>query len=386
LKTVRALLLGLLAAGMITACSRDGRRVRIATLTELTGTYAAYGDGMRTAAVLAVEERRAALEDAGWRIELTAYDAHLSAQDFSAMVSRIAAQPDVACAVVHANTADNFLAATQFRTAGIPVVFPAETAPIPETDLFPNAAWLSPDDRAHGAADAEWTAAQGNSGVFLVTDAGEHSQAIAEGFLHRADKLGLRVVEFDRTSRQDSLAWALSINSPSLQLLYYVGPAAAIPSILSELEKTGYRGAFLFAEGEPEDTVPADFLSNGGPLFFSPATLHSEPFFVDERFAAKFRSAYRKDPPALSELGYDAAALCLQPLLDGSSEDGDPEAFRSRILSAWEADGSWEGIGGTYPLGGRRSCRAWIFSPPGGANPAWSSIWETNGAAGTQGC
>ncbi|MGB7537655.1 MAG: ABC transporter substrate-binding protein [Anaerolineales bacterium] len=367
MRTARALALLLLGAGIFSGCGDSVRKLRLVTLTDLTGPYAAFGDGIRKAADLALEEHRLALEKAGWYVELTAYDARGSVQDFAASVSRIASQPDVFCGIFHTDTSKIFSAIPLLRMAGIPAVFPADTTPVPEDDRPSGILWLSPDDTIHGAADAEWAAADGFTEVFMLAESGGHSQAIADGFLQRAETLALPVTVFPLSPQQYSSAWILSFNNAAPRLVYYSGSADALPALLADLERLGFQGSFFYAEGEAEDRLPTSAESDTIRFIFSPAAYHSEDFIRDEPFAEKYRGAYEADPPPLSELGFDAAALCLQPLLHAGAGDPDPSVPREAIRSAWRSGGTWEGFGGLYFLNGRRSCRTWIYTIPHGS-------------------
>ncbi|MBN2085857.1 MAG: ABC transporter substrate-binding protein [Anaerolineales bacterium] len=358
--TIALLLAG---AGFFSGCGDAARRLRLVTWTELTGPHAQFGDGIRKAAGLALEEYREALEIAGWDVELAAYDARGPAQDFSAAVSRIASQPDVFCTVVHAGTARVFSALAPLRAAGIPAVFPAETAPLPDDDPLPGTLWLSPDDRIHGAADAEWTASNGFTGVFLLVESGAHSRAIADGYLERAKTLSLPVTQFQLSAEQYSSAWVLSFNDAAPPLVYFSGSTLRIPPLLQDLQQSGFTGSFFYAESLAEDLLPAPLVPDSIQFIFSPAAYHSENFFPDESFAEKYRAAYGSDPPPLSELGFDASALCLQPLLQRGSGDPILSAPRDAIRSAWQTGGAWEGLSGTYSLNGVRSRGTWVHIP-----------------------
>jgi ABC-type branched-subunit amino acid transport system substrate-binding protein len=357
----RAIALILLGAGILSGCGRIERRIRLVTFTELTGPQSPYGEGMRKAASLALEDRREVLENAGWRVELTAYDANPTAQDVSDLLARIAAQADIACALVHTGTAGNFSASTIFHAAGIPAVFPAETAPWPAEFSPDGTIWLSPDDRAHGLADAEWTAASQYEDVVLLADSSDRSLVIGESYQRRAEALGVHVTGFQIPPGPASSAWIPSFNSLAPQLVYFVGSPALLPRLLADLEESGFQGALFYAENEAENRIPKEFSTGVIQRIFSPATADSEDFLRRKAFADKYRTAYGADPPSLSEMGYDAAALCLQPLLGGDAADPNQSSPRARILSAWQSGGVWEGVGGAYPPNGERACRVEIF-------------------------
>ncbi len=383
MKSAVALALLLLGAGILSGCGYSARKVRLVTLTELTGSHALFGNGIRNGAGLALEEYRTALENAGWRVELTAYDTRGTAQDFSATVLRIASQAEVICAVMHTHTDGIYSAVQPLRTAGIPAVFPAETTPIPGDDPLPGTLWLSPDDRVHGAADAEWAAASGFTEIFVLSESAAHSRAIADGFLQRAETLALHVVHFQLSPEQDSSAWLLSFTTAAPQLIYYSGSPQSIPPLLADLERAGFEGSFFYAESEAEDRIPATVKSYSIPLIYSPAAYPSEDIFREEQFSEKYRRLYGADPPPLSELGFDASALCLQPLLRAGSGDPNPSALREAIRSSWRAGGTWEGYGGIYSLNGRRTCRTWVFTSPIHSPSGEMPILELSAPAGT---
>jgi ABC-type branched-subunit amino acid transport system substrate-binding protein len=382
-KLPRGLAPVLLGAVLLSACGNFERKLRLVTLTDLTGPQAVYGDGIRTAAALALADRSPLLEAAGWRIELTAYDARGSTEDLAADIARIAAQPDVFCAVVHTRTDGIFLSLPSLRAAGIPVVLPVETTPLSDDNAFPAAAWLSSDDRAHGAADADWAAANGFQSVFMLVESMDHSQTIAESFRQRAVFLSMDVTRQAVSSNRYSNAWILPFSAAAPQLVYFSGSAFAIPALLRALEETGYHGAFLFAEGEAEDQIPTPYQSDSIRLLFSPATADSEFFSRDSLFTEKYRAAYKVIPPPLSALGYDAASLCLQPLLETDALDPNFSAPRKMILSAWQKDGLSVGATGEYPAGGGRPCRTWMYSPPRDSAVDWIPLLEEDDPAGT---
>jgi ABC-type branched-subunit amino acid transport system substrate-binding protein len=370
--SVRAFACFLLWAGFLAGCGRVERRVRIITLTNLTGPQALFGDGIRTAGALALKEQQAALENAGWRVELTSYDDRGSAQDLAAIVTQIAAQTDVACAVVHTSTSGNTLAIQILRTAGIPTVLPAETAPVPDGFSAPKTVWLSPDDRAHGAGDAGWMAANDYTQVFVLGGTGEHALNIQEGFLLRAEALGLRVTQFQYSAQQNPPAWILAVQSASPQLVYYSGSSDSILlSILLDLESSGFHGSFFYAESEAENRLPERYSSQEITLFFSPAAAHSEDFSRPGQFAEKYREAYATDPPPLSALGFDAVTFCLLPLLGVNAADPSGSSPRAGIIAYWQSAKAWEGVSGIYSFGGERPCRTWVYTQSKDSTPVW---------------
>lgn len=385
--TARAFAVLLLWAGILAGCGKAERSFRIVTITDLTGTQAAYGQGIRLAAAMALKEQSAALRNAGWWIELSSFDAYGSTQDLSASVSRIAAQSEALCAVVHTATAGNLASAQILHAAGIPTVLPAETAPLPIGTSLPEILWLSPEDRAHGAGDADWIAAEDYTSVFLLLGPGEHAQAIEEGFLPRADTLGLTVSEARISPAQDSRAWIPSFKSAAPQLVYYSGSLEFVPSILGDLESAGFQGTLFIAESEAEDSLPKVLRSDKLLLYFSPATASSEDFSQSVEFAEKYRNAYAAEPPSLAALGYDAVTFCLLPLVGRNAADPSQTSPRAEIISRWRSGKVLEGIAVDYSFVRGRPCRTQVFTPSKDPGAFWIPVPQPDPAEGeNSGC
>ncbi|MFN2299316.1 MAG: ABC transporter substrate-binding protein [Anaerolineales bacterium] len=362
----------LLAAVVLGGCRWSGHSLRIITLTDLTGPKAIFGQGIRTAAGLALEDYREILLDAGWRVELTAFDAHPSAHDLPSAVSNMAFDPDVVCAVVHTGTGGNVSAAQIFHSAGIPTIVPAETAPLPSGPGLEDTVWLSADDRMHGATAAEWAVAAGQTRLFLLTDPDAHAKAVGEGFLLRAEELGGWVAGFPLSPEHYPSEWIPSFQAVEPDLVFFSGSSIVAGSILRDLEALSYHGSFFFAESEGEDRLAEDFASETIPLLYSPAVEYSEQLEQDVGFAERYRSASNADPPELSALGYDAAAICLQSLLALDSTNAGPSSPRKRILAEWHEGISFRGITGEYSTAGGRPRNVRIFVRNADSDGSWS--------------
>jgi ABC-type branched-subunit amino acid transport system substrate-binding protein len=362
----------LLAAGFLSGCGGADRGLRLVTLTDLTGPHAAIGQGIRMAVELALADRRAELLDAGWRIGLASFDAFESSPDLPDAVSRIAAQADVFCAVAHTSTDGNIAAAQILNAAGIPVLLPAETAPLPSGSGLAETAWLSADDPTRGGAIANW-AAKSFADILLLMDSGRHAQAVGGGFLKRAGELGVSVSISPFPADDDPSGWALSIHRASPKLIVFSGSSSTAGTLLGSLENLEYSGAFFFAESEADDSLPEVFSSDRIRIYFSPAAEQSEAFLRPGHFAVAFRGAYDADAPDLSGLGYDAAAICLQSLLLAGNTGADPTTLRMEIAAEWRTDFMLHGLTGEYSPA-RRPCRTSIYVRSDDSPTGWQSV------------
>jgi ABC-type branched-subunit amino acid transport system substrate-binding protein len=373
----------LLWAGFLAACGRVERKVRIVTLTELTGPQAAFGVGIRRAAALALAERRDALLAAGWNVELAAFDANSSPPELESTIRRIAADADTVCAVVHTDTPGNLLASGIFHSAGMGHVLPAETASLPDAASQPETFFLSPDDRSHGISDAEWSASRGYTRILLTADSNAHALSIGAGFRERAEALGSTVYTFRILSDGDFNDWPASFASIRPDLVYFSGSSQYIPRLLSWISTSGLSIPFFMAQSTPEDLPPQDPISDTLAIIFSPATTDSKGLLGMRPAMEDYRAAYGANPPALAALGYDGAAICAAPLLEKNAWNLGSSSARAQVVAAWRSGGVYHGITGSYPFGGKRPCRIPIFFRAGNPEAEWTPrvAPEPNGGA-----
>ncbi len=367
----------ILSAGMLAACGRVERRVRIALLADLTGPRSVYGGGIRRAAALALEDQRDALLAAGWIVELAAFDANIPAPEWEVTLHTVAADPNIICAVAHSASGGNLSAADIFHSAGLALVLPAETALPPSAASRPETVFFSPADRTHGESDAEWALSQSAVRILLTTDSDGHSLAIAEGFRTRAQSGGSAVYTLQIQTERDLSGWIASFKSIHPDLVYFSGSTTLARSILHQMAASGSPGPFFFAQSDPEDSLPSDFDSDSIRLIFSPATADSAGAAGVSSVEEKYRAAYGAAPPALAALGYDAASLCLSLLLKKKAGDGIPSAVRSRVLDLLQAGGVFQGLTGSYPLTGNRPSRVPVFSRAENPGSEWIPLPES---------
>jgi ABC-type branched-subunit amino acid transport system substrate-binding protein len=364
----------ILSAGILAACGRVERSVRIAVLTDLTGSHSVSGEGIRHAATLALEERRGALLAAGWNVELVAFDAHGSAPEWDSTLRTIVADPDTVCAVVHTDTVGNLSAAEIFHAAGVALILPAETASLPTAASRPETVFLSPDDRSHGASDAGWALSRSSARIFLTTDSDNHSLAIGEAFRDRAQAGGSAVYTFRIQTPQDLSDWTSSFKSIRPDLVYFSGSSSLAQSLLDRMAASGFPGPLFFAQADPEDPLPATFASESVALVFSPATADSAGAAAFPAALDNYRSAYGVDPPAIAALGYDAAAICLSPFLKMEASGTNPFDARSWILEQLRAGGVFHGLTGSYEFKGERPGRIPIYFRAQSPGSGWTPV------------
>jgi ABC-type branched-subunit amino acid transport system substrate-binding protein len=364
----------LLWAGFLAACGRVERKVRIVTLTELTGPQAAFGVGIRRAAALALAERRDALLAAGWNVELAAFDANSSPPELESTIRRIAADADTVCAVVHTDTPGNLLASGIFHSAGMGHVLPAETASLPDAASQPETFFLSPDDRSHGISDAEWSASRGYTRILLTADSNAHALSIGAGFRERAEALGSTIYTFRIPSDGNLTDWGSSFASIRPDLVYFSGSSQFVPPLLDRISTSGFSGPFFMAQSRPEDLPPQNLISDTLALVFSPATTDFEGSLGMQPTLENYRAAYGTNPPALAALGYDAAAICAAPLLEKYAWYANPSSARAQVVAAWHSGVVYRGITGSYPFGGKRPCRIPIYLRAGSPEAVWAPV------------
>ncbi len=252
-----------LAAGILAACGRAERKVRIAVIADLTGPNFVILARESTARRRSPSRTGSdALRAAGWDVNLAAFDAAGTSPDLGTTARNIAADPDTACAIVRTGSVGNFAAAEIFHAAGIASILPAETSPLPDPASLPNTIFLSPDDRSHGASDAEWVLSRGDTRILVTTDADPRALAIAGGFRDAAQSGGARSTPFRSNPRQDLSDWTAYAQSIHPDLMYFSGSSQLALSLLDQMTASGLRVRFSSPRTSRRIRCPANLNPN----------------------------------------------------------------------------------------------------------------------------
>jgi branched-chain amino acid transport system substrate-binding protein len=244
--------------GVLAACQRGPREVKIAIAEPLTGDIAALGQGLKRAAVLAIEEANASGRFPNFTLRSVEFDDRSDPKEAVNVANRIVSDPDVVAVIGHFNSGCSIPASAVYARAGVPMMNAGSSNPqLTLQQLSPN--WTGPrnifrvntTDDAQGAFAAEFAAhSLKRKAVAIVHDKTAYGQGIAEVFQARFLERGGKVLCFEgvQTGDKDFKALVTRIKPLQPDLLYFGGTYTEGGLVLRQAREAGLQAPFLTGE------------------------------------------------------------------------------------------------------------------------------------------
>jgi branched-chain amino acid transport system substrate-binding protein len=208
---MKKILISVFSLGLLVACQRGPREVKIAIAEPLTGDIAALGQGLKRAVVLAIEEANASGRFPNFKLRGVEFDDRSDPKEAVNVANRIVSDPDIVAVVGHFNSGCSIPASAVYARAGLPMLNAGSSNPqLTLQQLSPS--WPGPHnifrvnttDDAQGTIAAEFAAQSLKSKtVAIVHDKTAYGQGIAEVFQARFKELGGTVLSFDGVQTGD---------------------------------------------------------------------------------------------------------------------------------------------------------------------------------------
>ena len=353
-RTVRSLfivcVLVALSATLATGCSSGGSSsssggdvIKIGFAAPLTGDNAIYGQGMKKAVQLAVEEANASEEvkKAGYTFDVHAEDDMGDPKQAVNVANLLASDLKVVGVVGHFNSGCSIPASPVYNEAKLAMVSVSSNPALTAQGL-PNVDRVVAKDDAQGAAAGELVASKlGLKSVAVVDDSTPYGQGLAAQFISAFENKGGQVVaqEHINTGEVDFGALSNRIKAKNPQAIYYAG-ALNQGALLSKQSKEAVLkvpligGDMLYAADYIKVATPA--LAEGDVATSLGLPLDQQP--KGKEFAAKYQAKFGSKPEAYDSYAYDAAWSIINAIIKvGPKRDAVMKAVR---------DGNLDGVTG----------------------------------------
>lgn len=311
------------ALALLAGCGPKEKEIKIAVAIPLTGDIAGLGQGIRRAAVLAVEEAVKAGRFAGTRLSLVELDDRSDPKEAVNVANRIVSDPAIVGVVGHFNSGCSIPAGAIYAQAGLPMVSPAASNPeLTRQQLSPN--WGRPKtlfrvnttDDVQGVAAAEFVAnGLKKKRVAVVHDKTSYGQGIAEEFQKKFAALGGQVISFDgvQVGDKDFKALLTRIKGQNPEVLYFGGIYNEGGLLVRQARELGLKAVFMAGEAnyDPEFLRIADTAAEGAFVTFlgkPPELLDTAKVFID-----KYRIRWPQDEvKAYDHYAYEITNMLLE--------------------------------------------------------------------------
>lgn len=335
-----------LALMLAFGAAASAESVKVGLIAPLTGEVAVYGNAVKEAVQLYIDDFNAA--DHPFDINLIIYDDKGDPTEAMNAYNKLVYQDDIAVLLGPVTSSPTFGVAEASVDDGIPALTPTATHPDVTTygDNFFRACF---EDPFQGGSMAKFAASElkATTAAIIYNNADTYSIGLRDAFMKTAEEVGLTVTTTEAYGASDidfraQLTNIIKTNPDVLFIPYYYNVTYMICSQAREL---GYTGTFLGVDGTDGVLAieGADVSVFDGMYFANHYSADSDSP-VTQAFIKEYTDKYGATPNALAALGYDGAMIVCDALErvnnDGVKIDGE-SSYEAIIeaLRATEVDG-----------------------------------------------
>ena len=335
-----------LALMLAFGAAASAESVKVGLIAPLTGEVAVYGNAVKEAVQLYIDDFNAA--DHPFDINLIIYDDKGDPTEAMNAYHTLVYQDDIAVLLGPVTSSPTFGVAEASVDDGIPALTPTATHPDVTTygDNFFRACF---EDPFQGGSMAKFASSElkATTAAIIYNNADTYSIGLRDAFMKTAEEVGLTVTTTEAYGASDidfraQLTNIIKTNPDVLFIPYYYNVTYMICSQAREL---GYTGTFLGVDGTDGVLAieGADVSVFDGMYFANHYSADSDSQ-VTQAFIKEYTDKYGGTPNALAALGYDGAMIVCDALErvnnDGVKIDGE-SSYEAIIeaLRATEVDG-----------------------------------------------
>ncbi|MFB1097998.1 branched-chain amino acid ABC transporter substrate-binding protein [Terribacillus sp. JSM ZJ617] len=339
-----------LALGFLAACGNtdsasgggSSETVKIALQAPMSGGSATLGEAIKNGAAMAVEEEKAAFEEAGFSLELVEYDDQGDPQKGVSNAQIIGSDQDVYGVVAHLNSGVFIPSSEVYERYNIPSVSPASTATDVTDRGLKSVNRIVARDDFQGPAGAEYAVQEiGAKKIFVINDKTAYGQGLATAFAEAAAEEGAEIVgEAGITVGEKDFNGVLNqVSAADPDLVYFGGLYSEGGLLIKQARDNGIDAAFMGGDGMDSSTlveIAGDTVSN---VYLTSVAGDSSA----TEFAKNYEEEYGAKPESFSIYGYDSAKVLMEGILDAAEENGGKLPAKDKVAAAVRAVDDYEG-------------------------------------------
>lgn len=300
-------------------------KVKIATVSPLSGGQATLGTSISNGAKLAISDRKAELEKAGFDVEALPQDDQAEPTNGPTIANRLVGDKDVIAVVGTLNSGVAKTLAPVLRDAKIALVSPANTAVVLTESKYENYSRIVARDDFQGPAAARATMKSvGAKSVYVLHDKTEYGQGLAVEYVKEAKKIGLTVTNGDgegiNPKDTDFSAIVTKIIAAKPDAIFYGGIYDTASLIFKQADEKGFKGSFIGADGLDDGTIVKNSGNAVNRIFYTSVADNVYGSADGKQFVERYKKAFNQEPATYAVYGYDAAQVVIATLLKFSGK------------------------------------------------------------------
>lgn len=359
MKRVVSLLLA--GAVLITGCSGassgDSSRsahlvnVTIASMSPLSGSAAAQGESIRYGAELAVKEKAAELEQAGFKVSFLPVDDQSKPEQGTQLAEQLLAKREAIGLVGTLGSGVVIPVSQRLASDGMVVVSPANTAVQVTDRRLPNVNRIVARDDAQGPAAVRFIKDDLKlPSLFIIHDKTPFGQGLADEVKKAAVAQGLQVDGYEGTNlgEKDFSAVLSKVKNAGSTAIYYGGVYAEAAQMLKQIKEKGITAQFVGSDGidSGELVKLAGPAANG--VYFTSVVADITQTPEGASFAQRYAALAKKEMDSYAAYAYDSALIIINALLDYGMANPGKTPTRREIATLVRKTAGFKGMAGVH--------------------------------------
>lgn len=326
---------------------------RVGAYLSLSGAETQFGVDTKEGIELAVDEVNQAGGVKGKPVKVLYEDDKTNPNEANNKVIQLIERDKVVALLGEVSSSRSMVGARVANGRRVPMITPSSTHP-EVTQIGPFIFRVCFTDDIQGKMGAEFiVGSMGKKRLALLFATDDvYSAGLAQQFRDEAKRLGAAIViekSFPKTETNFT-TYITEIRDAKPDLIYAPIYYTAMVPIARQAKAAGVKGdMFVGGDGWDADELLADAGDEMEGAYFTNHYAPDVPWANSQKFVAKYKERFKRDPTSLAAMGYDAAKVLVDAI--GRSKDESPDAIRQALQ---ETKG-FQGATGTISIDAERN-------------------------------
>jgi len=327
--------------------------IKIATQSPLSGGQAAFGEGIKRGAQLAVEQLKGPVENLGFKVELVPYDDQAKPDVGVANAKNIIADKDILVVIGHLNSGVAIPSSEVYKDGQLAMISPANTNPKVTDRNLPTVNRVCGRDDVQGAVGAVFAKSMKVKSAYVIHDKTTYGQGVAEFFRDNAKKHGIQVMAFEGTEEKsnfDPIITPMKAKKPDL--VYFGGMYDQAGPLFKQAREKGVTAKLMGPDGLDASELAKIMGKTGIGLYYTTAAGPVKLYPKAQDFAKTYKTKFNKDPEPYAAEAYDSTAIAFKAIEASIKAAGGKMPAREAV-AAQIRKAKYEGITGHIEFDGK---------------------------------
>ena len=341
--------------------------ITIASMSPLSGSSASQGESIRYGAELALQDRAAELEKAGFKASFLAMDDQGKPEQGTQLAEQLLTRKDVVALIGTLNSGVAIPVSQKLSADGLVMVSPANTATQVTDRRLPNVDRIVARDDMQGPAAARFIKENLKAtSLFIIHDKTAYGQGLADEVKKAAEANGLKVDGFEgiNLGEKDFGAVLSKVEAAGSPAVFFGGLYAEAAQMVKQMRDKAITAKFVGGDGidSGELIKLAGEAANG--VYFTSVVRDIQKTPEGQSFTQKYAEFAKKPMDSYAAYAYDATQLVINALIDYSKTNPGKMPGRKELAQLIRKTSGFKGLAGTVTFddkGDNKDARVYVY-------------------------